>query len=336
MTDKTLIGLDCGTGNFVAASDAGVEIQRNAFLSIPLQATTKKQLKRMKIPFIELGDELFIIGQDAFNYANIFTASELRRPMRDGLLNPSEKDALPVLKHIVGSLIGGGASPGSEVVYCVPANPIDIERQVDYHEDVLKQIIEFYGFKARSVNEAVALGYSGLEDSQYTGIAISFGAGMANVAIMYMGMSALKFAVGKSGDYIDTQVAADCGISKAKAQQIKEKGDYSIAPGAVASTREHNAIKSHYSSLIRYILANISAQFEGSDEMPTFPDAVPIVVGGGTSMAEGFVELFEDQFTQKDFPIDISEIRLADEPLTAVARGCLEEAKLGLEEEDDD
>lgn len=336
MKDRTLIGLDCGTGNFVAASGAGTELQRNAFLSIPLTVTTKRQLKRMNVPYIDFddGDELFIVGQDAFNYANIFPTTELRRPMKDGLLNPVEKDALPVLKHIIGSLIGGGASPGSEVVYCIPGNPIDVERQVDYHSDVLKQAIESYGFKARSVNEAIALGFAGLQEDNYTGIAISFGAGMANIAVMYMGMSALQFAVSKSGDYIDSQVAADCGIPKAKAQQIKEKSDYSIAPLINAKTREHNAIKSHYGALIRYILANIAAQFNATDETPTFPEKVPIVVGGGTAMAEGFVELFNEQFTQEDFPIDISEIRLVEEPLTAVARGCLEEAKLGAEEED--
>jgi len=220
------------------------------------------------------------------------------------------------------------------VVYCVPGTPIDVDRQVDYHSDVLKQVIEFYGFKARSINEAVALGFAGLADDNYTGISISFGAGMANIAVMYMGISALQFAVSKSGDYIDSQVAADCGISVAKAQQIKEKGDYSIAPVMNAKTREHNAIKSHYGALIRYILANIAAQFEDADDTPTFPDQVPIVVGGGTSMAEGFIELFQEQFTQDDFPIDISEIRLVEEPLTAVARGCLEEAKLGAEEDE--
>lgn len=333
MEDKSNIGLDCGTGNFVTVDGSGTQIQRNAFLSIEKEITTKKQLKRMQVPYVEINNQLHIIGQDAFNYANIFTGKDLRRPMKDGLLNPVEKDALPVLKHLVGSLIGGEASPGSRVVYCVPGKPIDVEREVDYHEDVLKQIIEFYGYKARAINEAVALGMAGLENDNYTGIAISFGSGMANIAILYMGMSALQFSVSKSGDWVDSQVSTDCGISKAKAQQVKEKGDYSIAPEAQASSREHNAIRTYYSALIRYVLANIANQFEESDEMPTFPNAVPIVVGGGTAMPEGFIELFKQQFTNKDFPLEISEIRLVDEPLTAVARGCYLEAIL---EDDED
>lgn len=331
------IGLDCGTGNFVVASDAGIEIQRNAFLTIEKEATTKRQLKRMKIPYVEIEGQLHLIGKDAFNYSNIFTNKELRRPMKDGLLNPTEQDALPVLRHIVRTLIGADASPGSKVVYGVPAPPIDAEREVDYHEDVLKELIEMNGFKARAMNEGVALGMAGLADDQYTGISISFGSGMANVAVMYMGMSAIKFSVSKSGDWVDTQVSADCGISKSKAQQIKEKGNYSISPHSEERlSREHNAIKSYYSALIRYVLANIANQFSSSEDTPVFPDEVPIVVGGGTAMPEGFVDLFKEQFTQSDFPIDVGDIRLVDEPLTAVARGLLEEAKLEAEEEDED
>ena len=62
--------------------------------------------------------------------------------------------------------------------------------------------------------------------------------------------------------------------------------------------------------------------------MPDFPSPVPIIVGGGTSMVNGFIEVFKEQFKAKHFPLAISEIRLVDEPLTAVARGCLLDAQL--------
>ena len=61
---------------------------------------------------------------------------------------------------------------------------------------------------------------------------------------------------------------------------------------------------------------------------------VPIVVGGGTSMVNGFVDIFKEEFKQKEFPISIKNIALVEEPFTAVARGCLAEAQ--LEEEGDE
>ncbi len=321
-------GLDCGTGNFVVADTEGIRLQRNAFLTIDEEATTTKQLKLMKVPFVKLGGKLQIVGKKAYEYAQIFGTAILKRPMSKGLLNPTEQNALPILRLIVGGLLGD-PKENEEVVYCIPGTPLDENRETDYHSDVLKNIIESFGYKARAINEAVALGNAGLVDDQLTGITISMGAGMCNIAIMYMGMSALQFSVAKGGDWVDENVSVDCGVPKAKAQFLKEQGTYTIDPKSdVQRSREQQAVKTYYEALIRYLLSNISNQFE-SKEMPNFPNEVPIIIGGGSSMVNGFIEVFKEQFQQKQFPLNVGEIRLVDEPLTAVARGCLVDAELG-------
>jgi len=316
-------GLDCGTGNFLAADENGINLQRNAFITLDSETTNVRQLKLMHVPFIQAGKRLHIVGKKAYEYAQIFNNKELRRPMASGLLNPTEQDAFPILKEIIKELLGVGSGV---VVYSVPGRPIDRVQEIEYHEDVLKSIVDSLGYEARSLNEGVALAYTGLADDELTGIAISLGAGMCNVAIMYQGMSALTFSTSKAGDWIDENVARDTGISKAKAQYLKEDGGYSLI-GNEERSMEQQAIKTYYEALVRYLLANIAKQFE-STSMPNFPKPVPIVLGGGTAMVKGFLEVFREQFKQKDFPINISEIRIVKEPLTAVARGCLIEAQL--------
>lgn len=330
-----MIGLDVGTGNLIAAEGSGVTVERNSFLTISKDKSTKRQLKRMNIPYVEIDNNLHLVGLASFEYANIFNNEDLRRPMKDGLLNPTEQDALPIMRHLIGSLIGSTKTE-EIVVYSIPGSAIDQDREVDYHKDVVGDIIKYFGFNAMALNEAVALGNIGLEDSDLTGIAISLGAGMANVAVMYRGLSSIQFSVAKSGDWISQKAAADTGRSVSKINYIKEKGDYTISPYVdERRSREQQAIKSYYESLIRYILANISNQFENSDETPTFPEPVNIVCGGGTSMVNGFIDVFKEQFTQNDFPIPIDDIFLVDEPLTAVARGCYQEAKFETEELED-
>ena len=339
-------GLDCGTGNYVAATKDDIKLQRNAFLTIDKNPTTKKSLQRLQIPFVEINNSVHVVGRHAYEYAQIFGNAELRRPMSAGLLNPKEQDALPVLRLIIKDILGEPAQEDELVVYCVPGKPIDNEHFVDYHEDVLKQLIESLGYKARALNEAEALSFAGLADDNLTGIAISMGAGMCNICIMYAGMSALNFSVARGGDFVDENVARDCAITPAKAQYIKEhmssgidqttqvvvkSGKAGIKEPPVL-TREEQAIKTYYGVLIRYLLANIAKQFTESSDMPNFPNAVPIVVGGGTSMMPGFIDIFNEQFTEQDFPINISEIRQVDEPLTAVARGCFADALLEEEE----
>lgn len=324
-------GLDVGTGNFVLADADGIYLQRNAFLTINKDATSTRQLKIMNVPYIEIDGRFHIVGQKAYEYAQVFNASNLRRPMSGGLLNPSEQDALPILKVIIEELINqsGNATPGEAITYSIPGHPIDQDREVNYHEDVLSKIITSVGFIPKSLNEGVALGTAGLADHQLTGISISMGAGMCNIAIMYAGMSALQFSVAKGGDWIDAQVSTDVGISKARAQFLKESGDYTIDPASEDErTRAQQAIKTYYEVLIRYLLNNIEQQFVSSS-MPDFPNAVPIVIGGGTAMVKGFLGVFKEQFKQKEFPLNILNVLLVKEPLTAVARGCLLDAQLG-------
>jgi len=241
--------------------------------------------------------------------------------------------------------LGGKSKNEDEIVtYCVPAAPIDQERRVDYHEDVLKTIIEGFGYKARVIEEAVALAYEGLVDDNLTGIAISMGAGMCNIAVMYAGMTALSFSVARGGDWIDENVANDTGASKAKVQHMKENSRLiDLNEGIMKDIYEESseqsnvlhAIRSYYGVLINYLLTNLTHQFEGADKMPNFPDPIPIVIGGGTCLINGFLDVFNEQFDQDTFPIPVKEIKIIEDSHTAVSRGCLSEAQLISEEEDE-
>jgi actin-related protein len=57
--------------------------------------------------------------------------------------------------------------------------------------------------------------------------------------------------------------------------------------------------------------------------MPKFPDPISIVCAGGTSMIGGFTEVFKQEFEKINFPMDVKEIRLAEDPLYSVSKGCL-------------
>ena len=116
-------GLDCGTSYYIAATEDTLKKQRNVFLTVDGDAgQVKRMLKRQKIPFVEKAGKVHIVGQHAFNYAQIFSTTELKRPMSSGLLNPKERDALPVLNAIIGELLGK-AKDKETCVYCIPANP---------------------------------------------------------------------------------------------------------------------------------------------------------------------------------------------------------------------
>ena len=60
-----------------------------------------------------------------------------------------------------------------------------------------------------------------------------------------------------------------------------------------------------------------------ADKLPRAHRPLPIVIAGGTAKPKGFKELFERSMKARPFPVDISEIRVAADPVTATARGAL-------------
>jgi hypothetical protein len=63
-----------------------------------------------------------------------------------------------------------------------------------------------------------------------------------------------------------------------------------------------------------------------AQSMPSFARPIPIVCAGGAAMIPGFLDLFKEEVEKARIPILIDFIRLAKEPLRAVASGCLQAA----------
>ena len=231
------------------------------------------------------------------------------------------------MNAIIGELVGK-AKKNETCVYCIPAKPIDQTREVSYHEDVLKQIIETYGYNVKVIEESVALAYEGLVDNDLTGIAISMGAGMCNVCVMYHGMSALSFSVARGGDWIDENVASDCGVTKAKVISVKENSSkLDLTKSAINDIYNEgsdeyniiNAIRSYYGALVNYLLTNLKHQFENAESVQT-SQIIPIVFGGGTSLVKGFMEVVGEQFNQDEFPIEVEKFTLVEDKSTGQQR----------------
>jgi hypothetical protein len=319
------IGLDVGTMHLCAArSDTDeIKVTRNVFMKLDADDIQVSELS--EISYVEGDDnELFIIGSDAFRYANIF-GQEVSRPMEKGLISPKEISAIDVLTLMIKDLIGDVKGKEAYCSYSVPAQAIDEGRSVTYHENVFARILKSLGINYSSVNEAMAIVYSECAKEKFSGIAISFGAGMANVAVAYKGIQALAFSTARSGDWIDSETAGSLGMVANRVTSIKEK--YMKFHGEVQiknkkTKRVLEALYYYHKALIEYTVKKIIKEFDEKVDIEV-DEAIPIVVSGGTSMPEGFVDLFKDVISSYDLPFEVSEIRQAKNPLTSVANGLL-------------
>lgn len=324
--EKKIIGIDCGTMNLVKATkniEDEVEISSIRNMYLPLDKSQLTMAELSNIDYVESDGNVYIVGEDAFRFGNMF-GQEVKRPMSKGLISANEVDGIDVLSSIIKQLIG--TTYDGHIVYSIPSGSIDTDNNVLYHTNVFKRIFTQLGYTSEPFNEALAIIYSQCRESNYSGIAISMGAGMQNIVISYRSVPIVSFSIARSGDWIDEQTAMSIGTIPSRVTKIKEKGtnlsDFQI--GNKKERRIREAIIYYYREVIRYGLELTKKKLDESTGDIELPDSMPLIISGGTSLATGFLDLFKEVIEDYDeFPIDISEIRMASDPLSSVAEGLL-------------
>jgi hypothetical protein len=328
---KMGIGLDVGTSFLIKAQEQEDGVKyiefRDAFYRMkpatPIAGKMMEKGLKGLAYFKDTDGSFVVVGQDAIE-KSIERNSTALRPLSRGVINPKEPEARRVLKFILTELVGKPEKDGETLVYSVPAEPVDQNEEefnTGFHEDVLKKDLGALGWKPQPLNEAEAICYSELEDEDYTGICLSFGAGMVNICVMSSGEPVLRFSTTKSGDWIDRMAAQSTAQPDTVVQVEKENGKFKI--GEESGNPILDAVSSYYIRLIDYTVRYLSDRLSGASDLPKFTDPVTVVVSGGTSRASGFVPAFRKRLEQGDFPLEVKKVRAASDPLRAVARGCM-------------
>jgi hypothetical protein len=318
-------GLDIGTMNIISADRDGEDIifkrQRNAFMKLESSDLTKNMLDTSKVLYIEEDDGIALLGEDAFKFATIFE-KEARRPMSHGIISPQEKEAIPIMQLIVERVLGNMKYSNEPLYISVPADPIDEDTNVLYHRKTMEALTKKLKYNTHTIDEGLAVIYSELAEYNFTGLGISFGAGMTNVTLAFMASPLMSFSVSRGGDWIDEQVAKSTGLPREHVTSTKERTSQLTNTVQVGSP--DGALNIYYDALIAYVLEHVKKKLATI----TPPNvAFPVVVAGGSSLPKGFFELFKRKMDSAKLGIETSKIIRAKDPLHSVARGCLIAAK---------
>jgi hypothetical protein len=326
MTDKKGVGLDIGTNMLISAmidedGQAVYKKQRDAFFKIiPKSEVNRKgiraSLESRGANFIIDNEGFIIVGEDALMMANE-RGMDVRRPMSKGVLSAKEKESLPMIKLIIKSLVGQGDG-STNLIFSVPADPIDNDFDIFYHTEMVKSYLKEMGYTAAPINEGFAIAFSELLNDNLTGMCLSFGAGMINVTIVYEGDPITQFSITKGGDWIDQSIATALDMNASMVQIEKEEGNIDLLN---PSGKIQEAIAIYYGILINYALDNILYELK-KKKMPVFSE-LPVILSGGLTLAGSFVEKFNEELEGKKFPFKIKEIRRAIDPMNCVAHGAL-------------
>lgn len=323
--------IDIGTSFIVGAEMKNGQEEfraiRNAFFSMPKE-DFEDMLADSGAFYIEKGRDVYIIGEDALKFSMISGNTEsFRRPMARGILNPGEEEAVHVVEQIIEGILGKPNFPGEVVAVTIPAEPIEADFDITFHKVVLERFLKQLGYEVKIINEALCIIFSEnptstLDDgteTPFTGIGISFGAGMTNLVVTWRAKKIFDISCSRGGDWIDTQVAKMKNLPVGKVTSWKErKLDLSLPK---QTDQVMMALEIYYEELIRHALENFERFFKKSNATVDVP--LTIVIGGGTSMVPGFVDKFKKVLKTVSIPFEIAGVTLAHDPLKTVASGAL-------------
>jgi hypothetical protein len=322
-------GFDLGTSRNVLATLDGKNVafksELNAFVDIPHTKMTEKMLANEHILHHIEGSHIYAYGNRTDEFAK-FLNGDARRPMQSGLLNPGEPKNLQMIELLIQHLCGT-ATRGEKVCFSIPSAPADRKSDLIFHERSMAGIFEKLGYKVQSVNEGLAIVYAELKDSNFTGIGMSFGGGMCNVCLAYLGMPVFTLATTRAGDYIDHSAASVTGETPTTVRLHKESG-FRINGGDGAGI--DHALSIYYADVIETAVKALEGALSETKKLPKFAGPIPIVCAGGTSLAKGFATELKKSLEHAELPIEISEIHVPKDPLNTTAKGALVAAMLNM------
>lgn len=319
--------------------------ERNCFLQAAATDDTEETLKENNWSYAKHEDKHYILGEDAIRLKNLLTVSsqdqgivmtkvgDLRRPMKDGILNTGEeKLSVAIIHKLIANLLGAPGHENEVLCFCVPGDPVDKNLSVVFHRTMITNFLKTLGYHVECIPEGLAIIFSErpvAEDSSeesgeapFSGIAFSFGAGMANITFAWKKMPLINFSVAQSGDWIDYEAAKVAGIDTAAMTRFKETKfncndvDYSDMRQA--------ALDIFYQNMVEHALNNFAEKFNQLDNQIDAP--LEIVIAGGTASVPGFLEKFQSVINGLELPFQIKKVRMASNPFFAVSHGCLVKA----------
>ena len=328
-TNTSAIGLDVGTSRIVAARQSDQQIryetQLNAFVAIPYSKMTQSVLAKEGVPHCVEGGEIIVHGNESEKFADLLNR-DIRRTMARGVINPSEPEGARFIREIARA-VAGKAEKGQKLCFTVPAPPAGAEDNVTYHEATVRQILGELGYEASSINEGLAVVFAELERTNYTGIGISCGGGLCNVCFSYLSVPIISYSLPKAGDFIDSSAASVTGELSNRVRILKEQ---SFFLNGHFENKLQQVLTVYYEDMIQSLVASLKTAFQGTRNLPKLSKPLPLVLSGGTAAPAGFRDRFETVLRASDFPVELSEIRMAAEPLNTTAKGALIAAISGM------
>ena len=107
------------------------------------------------------------------------------------------------------------------------------------------------------------------------------------------------------------------------ATKIKSVKETELDLAENPTDRISTALHIFYDDLMLKLLESLQRVLTSTDKVPKISKPIPIVLSGGSAMPNGLQAKFEKALKNTGLPVEISSVRIAEDPLNTTAKGAL-------------
>lgn len=253
-------------------------------------------IERDDLPFLELDQELILIGDAALAWADHAPVS-IQALLPDGKLPADDGLARELLAFLIDAVLPPATFPHEICAMTIPGELFPDEPGVE--RAYFSQLVKLRGYEPVVIGQGMAAVLAELGDAGFSGIGISLGASQCEFALVHNGAE-----------------HARCSIPWGTAD-IEESG----------TTGNDRVI----TDFLVELLIEAGMRISMHDGFRVVSRPVSIVCCGGLAQRADFAQQLERAWQRAAWPIPVRALRVASDALYTIARGCLIQAKLELQ-----
>jgi hypothetical protein len=123
-----------------------------------------------------------------------------------------------------------------------------------------------------------------------------------------------------AGDYVDRSASLVTGETVSTVRGHKEAG---FTLNQRSGNGLDHALSVYYADMIQSTVEELERALSDTRKLPPFDGPIPVAIGGGSAKVHGFKAEVTRGIRNVKLPLEISEVRLAKDPLNTTARGTL-------------
>lgn len=316
-------GLALGNINLICAqynkeNEVVISSTPNIYIETKADNENRNALIKINIPFVLQNNKIYVLGQDAIKCKESLKLLT-NRPLSNGMLNFNSSDDILAEKLMISKILGKPNISKEICYFSIPADSIDSEVKYQEQQANLSGMLSEMGYSPKAITVGYAVIMSELANEDFTGITINFSDNLINVCAANKATVAFSFSVSRGEDWVINNAANISNKPINYLADIYKKGFALTKP----KDKYQEAIVVSYRSLINYVLTHLANKMETKDALSVLPEKLTIICSGESSALAGFIDIFKQEAEKIKFSKKFTKINLANEPIDAVAYGCL-------------